>query len=226
MQIQEQQTNQEPELEQKRVKSDRFNWWQSLIILVSTLAVCLTAGYIISDKYLWNKNSTEIAEQLKFYKEEVRENPNDPKSRVQLGYAYFLKGDYDDAIKEYKTAVSLDKNYFDGYLNLSIVYDRQDRTDEALQNAIKATEISPRDYKGHLMKGISYRKLKMYDDANEALAEADRFKPGNTDVIFEIGKVAELQGKKKEAEAIYKEALEYDPLYKPALEALDRLASK
>jgi tetratricopeptide (TPR) repeat protein len=224
MQAKEQFETQEPE---KKVKNDRFTWWQSSLLLVGTLVICLVAGYFISDRFLWDKtDSKQIAEQIKFYKAEVKENPNDPTSRVQLGYSYFLDKDYDEAIKQFKTAKSLDKNYFDSYLNLSIVYDRQDRIDDALQNAIKATEISPKDYKGHLMKGKSYRKLKMYKEANEALAEADRLNVGNTDTIYEIGLVAEDQGKKEEAEAIYKEALAYDPLFKPALNALDRLTSK
>ncbi|MEH7247701.1 tetratricopeptide repeat protein [Neobacillus niacini] len=224
MQAKEQLETKEPE---KKVKNDRFTWWQSSLLLVGTLTICLVAGYFISDRFLWdNTDSKQIEEQLKFYKGEVKKNPNDPESRVQLGYSYFLDKDYDEAIKQFKTAKSLDKNYFDAYLNLSIVYDRQDRIDDALQNAIKATEISPKDYKGHLMKGKSYRKLKMYKEANEALAEADRLNVGNTDTIYEIGLVAEDQGKKEEAEAIYKEALAYDPLFKPALNALDRLTSK
>jgi tetratricopeptide (TPR) repeat protein len=224
MQAKEQRETQEPE---KKVKNDLFTWWQSSLLLVGTLVICLVAGYFISDRFLWdNTDSKQIEEQLKFYKGEVKKNPNDPESRVQLGYAYFLDKDYDEAIKQFKTAKSLDKKYFDAYLNLSIVYDRQDRIDDALQNAIKATEISPRDYKGYLMKGKSYRKLKMYTEANEALAEADRLNVGNTDTIYEIGLVAEAQGKKEEAEVIYKEALEYDPLFKPALNALERLTSK
>ncbi|WP_042463046.1 tetratricopeptide repeat protein [Neobacillus dielmonensis] len=217
----------EPEERVKKAKRERFTWWQSTILLAGTLVICLLAGYFISDKYLWmDTNSKQIAEQIKFYKDEVKKNPNNPKDRVQLGYSYFLDGNYDGAIKEYKTAKSLDKNYFDAYLNLSIVYDKQKKYDDALQNAIKATEISPKDYKGHLLKGRSYRNLKMYKEAEEALTEADKLNQGNTDTIYEIGLVAENQGKKKEAEAIYKDALAYDPLYKPALKALDRLASK
>ena len=224
MQTEEQLQTKEPE---KKIKKDRFTWWQTTILLVGTLAICLTAGYFISDKYLWSNTDTEkVAEQIKFYKDEVKKSPNDPKSRVQLGYAYFLDENYDEAIKQYKTAKSLDKNYFDAYLNLSIVYDKQDKIDDALQNAIKATQISPKDYKGHLLKGRAYRKLKMYEEANKALNEADRLNEGTTDTIYEIGLVAEDQGKKKEAEAIYKDALSYDPLFKPALKALDRLASK
>lgn len=210
----------------KKIKNERFAWWQSLIILVATLAICLSAGYYISEKYLWNNAADQIDKQLDYYKGEVDKSPNDPKLRVQLGYTYFLKGNDSEAIKQYQNAKSLDKNYFDAYLNLSIVYDQQKRYDDALQMAIKAVKISPKDYKGQLLKGRSYRKLKMYDKAIEALKEAYRLKNGNTDIIYETGLVAEDQGKKKEAEQLYKESLSFDPTFKPALNALDRLNSK
>lgn len=210
----------------QKVKKDKFTWWQSLIILVATLAICLTAGYFISEKYLWNKNDDQIAEQIKYNKALVEEKPNDPSLRVQLGYSYFLKGEDDNAIKEYQTAKSLDKDYYAAYLNLAIVYDKQNRTDDALQMATKAAKLSPQDYKSLLLKGRSYRKLKMYDKATEALQQAYRFKPGNTDIIYETGLIAENQGKLKDAEDIYKESLSFDPTFKPALEALERLKSK
>ncbi|MEH7119387.1 tetratricopeptide repeat protein [Neobacillus vireti] len=218
---------QEPSREKApKMKKDKFTWWQSLIILAVTLAICISAGYYISDQFLWNKQADQLDKQLDYYKEQVNEEPNDPKLRVQLGYTYYLKGDDSAAIKEYQTAKSLDKNYFDAYLNLSIVYDKEKRYDDALQMAIKAVKISPRDYKGQLLKGRSYRKLKMYDKATAALQEAYRLKNGNTDVIYEAGLVAEGQGKKKEAEQLFKETLSFDPTYKPALKALDRLNSK
>jgi tetratricopeptide (TPR) repeat protein len=210
----------------KKTKKDRLSWWQSLIIIVVTLAISLSAGYYISQKYLWNKQDDQIAKQLDYYKAEIDQKPNDPKLRIQLGYTYFLKGDINSAIKEYQTAKNLDKSNFDAYLNLSIAYDTQKRTDESLQMAVKAAKLSPRDYKGHLLKGRAYRKLKMYKEASESLQEAIRLKPGNTDILYEVGLVAEGQGKKKEAEQIYKETLTYDPTFKPALNALDRLNSK
>lgn len=211
----------------KKKKNDRFTWWQSLLILVLTLGICLTAGYYVSDKYFWkDTDATQIAERIKYYKQQVDEKPNDPKNRVQLGYAYFLKGDNDDAIKQYEVAKDLDKNYYDAYLNLSIVYDKEDQTDNALEMATKAVKISPKDYKGYVLQGRSYRKLKMFDKANDSLEEAQKLMPANTDIIYEIGRVAEAKGNEKDAEQIYKEALSYDPLYKPALDGLERLTSK
>lgn len=215
-----------PEQQAKKQKSDRFKWWQALTILVATLAISLSAGYYISANYLWNKNSDEIAKKLSYYQDQVDQKPNDPKLRVQLGYTYFLKGDDDNAIREYNTATNLDKTNFDAYLNLAIVYDKQNRNDDALQAAKKAVKLAPRDYKGHLLSGRNYRKLKMYKEAEQSLEEAIRLKPGNTDILYEVGQVAEAQGKKKDAEKIYKETLSYDPTFKPALNALDRLKTK
>lgn len=209
-----------------KVKSNRFKWWQSLLLLVATLVISLSAGYYISQKYLWNQDSDQISQQLKYYQQQVDQKPNDSKLRVQLGYSYYLKGNDDEAIKQLKMAADLDKTNYDAYLNLSIVYDKENQNDELLQTATKAQKLAPRDYKSQLILGRAYRKLKMYKKADAALQEAIRLKPGNTDTLYEVGMVAEVQGKTTEAEKIYKETLTYDPTYKPALDALDRLKSK
>lgn len=207
-------------------KKGNFNWWQATLILVATLAICLGGGYFISSKYLWNTEGDQLNKQLDYYQGIVDQKPNDPKSRIQLGYIYFLKHDYDNAIKQYQVAKNLDKNDFDAYLNLSIVYDKLGRNDDSLQMAIKASKISPQDYKGQLLKGRAYRKLKMYKQASSALQEAYRFKPGNVDILYEVGLVAVAEGKKSEAEQIFKQALSYDPTYKPAQKSLEQLTSK
>lgn len=218
----------EPEKSKSNKKKiDRFAWWQTLLLLTLTLAISVTAGYYISDKYFWSDvDKNRINQQLEYYQAQVDKEPNNATHRVNLGYTYFLKGKNDDAIKQLKVALDLDKNNFNAYLNLSIVYNDQERFDDAIKSAQKAADISPRDYKGHLQKGIVYRKLKMYDEAIESLQKANELMRGNTDIIYEIGRVAEDQGDNKIAEDLYKEALGYDPLYKPALEGLDRVAAK
>jgi tetratricopeptide (TPR) repeat protein len=231
MEIQETVSSKEPikqkEEKSKTQKSDRFKWWQSLLILTLTLVIAVGAGYFISDKYFWSKmDLNRINQQLDFYKDKVDAEPNNPEHRVNLGYTYFLKGKNDEAIKQYKVALDLDKKYYNAYLNLAIVYNDEDRLDDAIKAAQKAVELSPRDYKGQLQKGIVFRKLKKYDDALEALNQANQLMPGNTDIIYQIGLLTEEQGMKTEAADIYKDVLSYDPLHKDALAALDRVNGK
>ncbi len=115
---------------------------------------------------------------------------------------------------------------FQHILILGLVYNDEKRYDDALKQSKKAVELAPRDYKGHLLEGMVYRKLKMYTEALASLQEADKLMPVNNDIIFEIGRVAEDQGNMQDAEELYKKALSYDPLYKPASEALTRIAAK
>jgi len=221
--VEEQETKEKAPIE----KNKYFTKLQAFSLIFGTLLVSLIAGYFISDKFFWsNIDKNRLTDQLTYYKQMADADPSNPKHRVDLGYTYFLKGDNEKAIKEYFAAIDLDDNYFNAYLNLGIVYNAEERLNDALLQSQRAVEISPRDYKGFLLQGGIYRKLKMYDDAMKSLENANALMPANTDIIFEIGRVLEDQGKYSEAEGIYKDALNYDPLYKPAVEGLERIAKK
>ncbi|WP_066258879.1 tetratricopeptide repeat protein [Neobacillus drentensis] len=207
-------------------RNDRFTKLQGLSLIIGTLLVSLIGGYFISDKYIWtNEGQGRIDQQVAYYEGLVSKEPNKPEHRVNLGYSYYLKGDSEDAVKQLLVAIDLDKKNVSAYFNLGLVYNQEKRYDDALKQSKKAVDLAPRDYKGHLLQGMVYRELKMYKEALVSLKEADKLMPVNNDIIFEIGRVAEDQGKTKDAEELYKKALSYDPLYKPASEALTRLAS-
>lgn len=208
-------------------RKDRFTKLQGLSLIIATLLISLIGGYLVCDKFIWsNKDQSRIDQQIAFYEGQVSKEPNNPEHRVNLGYSYNLKGQNEDAIKQLLIAIDLDKKNVGAYFNLGVVYNDEKRYDDALKQSKKAVELAPKDYKGYLLEGMVYRKLKMYKDALASLEEANKLMPVNNDIIFEIGRVAEDQGKVTDAEELYKKALSYDPLYKPASEALTRLAAK
>ncbi|QCJ44117.1 tetratricopeptide repeat protein [Bacillus sp. S3] len=208
-------------------RNDTFTKLQGLSLIIAALIISLIGGYIICDKFIWsNKDQSRVGEQIAYYESLVSKEPNKPEHRVNLGYAYHLNAENEDAVKQLLVAIDLDKKNVGAYFNLGLVYNDQKRYDDALKQSKKAVELAPKDYKGYLLEGMVYRKLKMYKEALASLQEADNLMPVNNDIIFEIGRVAEDQGKVKDAEELYKKALSYDPLYKPASEALTRLAGK
>jgi tetratricopeptide (TPR) repeat protein len=212
--------------ETRSQRNGHFTKLQGILLIIGSLLISLIGGYIISDKFFWSKNETRIEQQIEYYKELVNKEPNKPENRINLGYSYSLNNQSDEAIKQLLLAIDLDKNNVSAYFNLGLVYNDEKRYDDALEQSKKAVELAPKDYKGHLLEGMVYRKLKMYKEALASLQEADKLMPVNNDIITEMGRVAEDQGKIKDAEALYKKALSYDPLYKPATEALTRLSSK
>ncbi|MFZ3102433.1 MAG: tetratricopeptide repeat protein [Desulfitobacteriaceae bacterium] len=211
----------------KKVKKDSFTKLQSILLILLTLVISVGGYYGIGKTFFWgNLDMKRVDAQLEYLKQKVQATPSDPKARVELGYTYFLKGKNDLAIQELNQVLLLDPKNFDGYYNLGIVMLDEKRYNEALEKFQKAVDLSPRDYKGHLQKGVTYRNLGMYKEASAAVAQANKLLPGNADIIYETGRIAEAQGQKDAAIDIYKEALSYDPLFKDAVTALQRLEKK
>lgn len=215
---------QPPTVKSPKSKKDSFSALTSVMLILLTLVVSVGGWYGVGKYFFWsNLDMKRVNAQLEFYKQKVQAQPNDTQARVDLGYTYFLKGNNADAIQEFNQALVIDPKDFDAYYNLSVVFIKEQRYNEALEKLSKAGELSPKDYKVPYQKGIAYRNLKMYKEATDSLTLANTLMPTNSDIIYEIGMVAEAQGQKDNAIQIYKQVLSYDPLYKPAIAALERL---
>lgn len=213
---------------QKRItgnaKKDSYTYFQASLIIILTLAICIGSGVALGKNYFWTDLDTKrIKEQVIYLENETRRAPKKLDQRVGLAYSYFLLGRVDDAIRELNHVIEIDKKYYDAYYNLGLIYNDEERLDDALEALQKAVEISPKDFKGYVEQGVVLRKMGKYEQATKMLQKADKLAPRNSDVIYQAGMVAEAQGKKEAAIEIYKEALKYDPLYKDAKEALERL---
>jgi tetratricopeptide (TPR) repeat protein len=205
-------------------KPGQFGKFQSILLILFTLVVSAGGWYAAGKYYFWNTLDTKrIQAQLTYYEGQVKAQPNNTQNMINLGYTYFLLGQNDKAVAEYNQVLAIDKKNFDAFYNLGLVYSDSNRLDDALEMFQKAIEISPRDYKGHMQKGIIYRKLKMYSEASKELDQANKLNPARADIIYEIGMIAEAQGYKDQAAQIYKDALGYDPLFKDAVKALQRV---
>jgi tetratricopeptide (TPR) repeat protein len=208
-------------------KNDSFSIKKSITLILLTLIFSAGGWFVIGTYYVWaDIDMQRVNEQLDFYKQKVASEPNNASARVELGYTYFLKDKNSEAIRELKQALIIDPKFFDAYYNLGLVQIAEEQYNEALENLTKAVELSPRDYKGYLQKGIAYRNLGMFKEAMESLNQANRLNPTNADIIYQIGKVAEDQGDKELAIEIYKEVLTFDPLFKQAIDSLERIEKK
>lgn len=185
-------------------RKDSFTIFQSVVLILLTLVVSIGGYYAIGQKFFWTTlDMKRVNQQLEYYKQQVQSNPSDINARISLGYTYSLKGNNDQAIQQFSQVIALDAKNFDAYYNLGLVLNKEKRYNEALTQFGKAAELSPRDYKVHLQKGIALRNLKMYKEAKDALTQANKLMPMNSDIIYEIGMVAEAQGQKDEAKNIY-----------------------
>lgn len=202
----------------------RFTLIQAIAVILVSAMVFVGAGFAVGKAFFWKTlEDTRLDQQLAFYKAKVEAQPKVAESRVNLGYTYYLKGEYKEALQHLKIATEIDPKYADAFYDMGLVYREQKSHDEALESFGKAAKLAPRDYKNFLQMGIVYNAQGKYKDAITALNRANQEKPGSADVIYQIGVAAEKTGDKDGARELYTTAVNYDPNYKEAKDALAKL---
>ena len=198
-----------------------------LVILVFASAL-FVVGVIIGKAFFWeNYNTTPVADRIiEVAQQKVAKDPKNPKNYVDLGWGYFKKKDYNNALAQYKKAIDLDRKYYPAYLNLGLLYIDTGKYDLAVSTLKQAVALQPKSSNAHLNLGIAYGKLGKYQEAIKELDAAYELSPGSTKIIYEKGVVLEKMGKIEEAKYQYQSALEFDPKYDEAKQALERLNKK
>jgi len=98
---------------------------------------------------------------------------------VNLGVAYYEKGDYDRAIREYARAIELKPDYAAPYFNRGIVYHAQGDFDREILEYTKAIALKP-DYAGaYCNRGIAYAGLGNHEQAIRDLTRTIELRPNN-----------------------------------------------
>ena len=215
-----------PEARNIRLSSHEKNFtlFQAAAIILVFATVFVAAGYLVGRTFFWKSNAeTRVDQQLAFFKAKVETAPKVPENRVNLGYTYYLKGEYTQALQHFQVALSIDPKFADAHYDMGLVYKEQKKHDEALESFSKAAKLAPRDYKNFMQMGVIYNLQGNYQSAITALNRANQEKPGSADVIYQIGISAEKTGDKAGARELYQTALNYDPNYQEAKDALAKL---
>lgn len=201
-----------------------FTMFQAIVVVVLAAAVFAAVGFLVGKTFFWKSLAdTRVEQQLAFFQAKVDAEPKVPENRVNLGYTLYLKGQSDEALRQFQIAADLDPKYAAAHYNIGTVYKDDKKYDEALEAFSKAAKLAPRDYKNFLMMGVIYNLQGNYQNAITALNRANQENPGSADVIYQIGIAAEKTNDIEGAKELYKTALQFDPKYKDAKDALARL---
>jgi len=101
---------------------------------------------------------------------------NGAQEHFQQGLSYQKKGMSDEAIKEYKAAISLEPKNADAYYNIGFLYARQNQYAEAADAFRHVVEINPNDGEAHYQLAVVYLASEKYADA---IQEYDKAKELN-----------------------------------------------
>ncbi len=135
--------------------------------------------------FLSIKRNLEWRNPLSFYKKMIELSPYSFAGYNQLGLIYLREGLYDKAIKAYDTALEINEDFSEAYvnrtiayyLNRTIAYYKNGRQEEALKESLRLVERYPDcDFVHGGLAGI-YADNKEYEKAVGAYNEAIRIAP-------------------------------------------------
>ncbi len=194
-------------------------------VIAAAAVVFFLVGTSIGKHYFWNRYDTtpRVDRDLAAAMEKVQQDPNNADNQVALGWAYYRKGDYNQALARYSKAIELNDKHYTAQFNLGLTYMKIEKWDRAVSAFERAVSIVPKSYQAHWQLGLAHTKQGKMEEAAQELETALRLRPGEVEILMDLGKVYEGMGKLDEAQERYQAASDFDPQYQPARDALERV---
>jgi Tfp pilus assembly protein PilF len=134
--------------------------------------------------YLEMHRWDDAIQQFKLVTEDIFYS-NQAAANINLGLAYFGKGDYPKALSQLRSVVASYPHEPHGRLNLGRVYFAMDKFDLAIDEYKKALESNPNYANAYYHLGLAYLKIKDANAAMSAFQEVLRIAPDS-----EIGQLS------------------------------------
>jgi len=105
--------------------------------------------------------------------------PDSAQTYILWGNYYFLTGELNKAVDNYRVALTKDKNNFTIYSNLSLFYKELNQIDEAIDYGLACFKINPYHLDNLIRLGDLYRKKRQFIEANKYYSMALEIDPDN-----------------------------------------------
>lgn len=152
--------------------------------------------------------TNNIDEAIRVYGKAAQLKPNDPAAHLNLGVFLGNKGEHKKAIEELNSAIKLeDGKNFVTYLNLGNVYGDAKEDDKAIEAFKTSLKLNGGNALSHSGLGWAYERKGEMTQAIKEQKIAMKLAPTFPQPVYRYACVLALQGKKNEAEAEFKRAI-------------------
>jgi tetratricopeptide (TPR) repeat protein len=136
------------------------------------------------------------------------------------GLEDYKKGEFKEAIEEFKKAIEKDSKHLLAYYGLGLTYESLKRTKEAEESYEEAIRIDPKHLPSREALGLAYFKMDKYKNAEPHLKAARTLDSKVPEVYFALGEIEQKEKACRTAIIAYKQALKLNPNYLEAHNAL------
>ncbi|MCU0287262.1 MAG: fused MFS/spermidine synthase [Acidobacteria bacterium] len=82
-------------------------------------------------------------ERKEYFLDRAKENPADPINHYNLGYIYFMEGNYEKAVDEFKNTIALKHDFAKAYFDLAHAFTKLGMYDEASDKLMELRDLNP-----------------------------------------------------------------------------------
>jgi tetratricopeptide (TPR) repeat protein len=185
---------------------ERGRWkYSRLVAVVSVLVVSIVfSAMTVKQTGVWK-------DTLALWSHAATRTPDQLKVRYNLGNAYYRLGRTEEALEEYRAAVSIAPGFFMANYQLGNVYYKLGRTEEAVVEYRAVVKRVPWFLSARLSLAASYEKLERTDEAIEEYKKALRYLPDNVETLNSLANAYFREGRFNEARREYEKALRVNP---------------
>lgn len=165
-------------------------------------------------------------DEARLWEDVVTKSPNKSRGHFMLGLILGKKGHFDDAIREFQTALKIEPNQARVHNNLALIYASQGNLDQAIKEFQTALTINPKDAVVHFNLGMLLKQIGRLDESVTAFQNTLKLNPLDASAHNNLGVVLALQGRLDEAIKEFKTALEIEPDHRNARNNLNKVYNK
>ena len=191
---------------------------QALAAAATIVVIALLVCAFLQTRY-WENSFTLFEHTLAVTKDNYQAHSN-------MGDAYRLSGQYEQAIGHYETALRIQPAHRSALLNIGIAYAMMHKPAEAAAYFEKALALNPNAADVHNNLGNTYVERNQLDEAVRCYRRALQIDPNNEDGHANLGFALSQQGNIEEAAREYREALRVNPAHPNVSEALRQLEAQ
>jgi serine/threonine-protein kinase len=133
----------------------------------------------------------------------IANDPQNPDTRVTLGDLRRLTGHLDDAVREYKAALSQQPNNADAILGLAETYKADGRLQEAETSYKRSIELQPNYWGAYNRLGVFYYLHARYSEAAEMFSRVVQLLPDNQRGYNNLGSMYLQMGRYDDALRVF-----------------------
>jgi tetratricopeptide (TPR) repeat protein len=151
----------------------------------------------------------DIPKAIRYTKMRIDLYPDDPVARNNLGWYYQSSGQFEEAVKEYKAAVRINRNMALTYSGILWIYlDKLGKADSALVWAEKMISDNPRNVYGYSYLGSAWICKDSINKAEVAYSKAREINPDLTINLYRLAHTYRMGGDYNKAIGILKKIIE------------------